>query len=90
MLICTALIQRHKYKSAFLGVLAGYSAYKGTQMYYQFKNGFAEFQRITEALDKQRQDLPEGEAPEEGTSEELNFMTQMLKNVSITWMEVQH
>lgn len=76
------VIKRHKWKSAIAFTAIGYSIYKLRQLYSKFKDGYGEFQKIIKLLDQQKNNLPEGEQPEDGTEEEFNFMTDILKQIN--------
>ena len=49
------------------------------QLYSKFKEGYGEFMKIAELMEMNKQNLPEGERPEDGSNEELDFMQGLLK-----------
>lgn len=52
------------------------------QLYLKFKDGYGEFQKIVKLLDQQKENLPEGEQPEDGSPEELDFMKDFMSNLN--------
>ncbi|CAI2360699.1 unnamed protein product [Moneuplotes crassus] len=75
-------IKTHKWKSAIALGAVSYGSYQAYRLYSKFKEGLGEFKKIIELMDKKKEDLPEGEQPEDGSPEELDFMQNLMKNLN--------